>query len=494
MPCQKDPAGSALFGSAAHPNRRFWVKAVLPRSLTAALLFVLCASGQVQDDAREVLLRVKQAVMSTVQGLPKYVCTETIDRSRYDPDPSRYGPGDGKHRVHSCDSLAAEANSAAWRRQMSSSDRVRLDVAVTHRRPGLNSEMYSWAGEDHFSDADLFEMVRDGAISTGSFSSMLASIFGGEAANFSYNGDRTTLGGRLLSEFGFRVPLEKSRYSYVLGSKEAREVTLEYGGTLLADPATSDLVRLVIRASHLPAESSTCQITQVLDYSRVSLNGSDFLLPAEARIAALHSDGSQAENVIHYSACHEFRGESAVRFETLPEVVPGRATDPASATLSLPAGLRFKLVFTERIDTSEAAAGDPIRAKLKTAVRDRSSKVLIPEGAAVVGRIVSIRHFYGTAPSQASEGRGARVARPSLVMKVKLETVQVGGVFYPLKARYHASLSRFPKAAGVLAPRIEMGDLGTIEDSEDADFEFFDSNPNQIVTSGLESNWLTLAP
>jgi hypothetical protein len=494
MPCQNVPAGAALFGSAVQSNRRFWVKAVLPRLVTATLLFGLCAGGQAQDDAREVLLRVKQAVMSTVQGLPKYVCTETIDRTRFDPDPSRYVLGDSQRHVHSCDSLAAEANSAGWKRQMSSSDRVRLDVAVTHRRPGLDSEMYSWAGEDHFSDGDLFEMVRDGAISTGSFSSMLASIFGGEAANFSYNGDRTSLGGRLLSEFGFRVPLEKSRYSYVLGSKEAREVTIEYGGTLLADPATSDLVRLVIRASHLPAESSTCQITQVLDYSRVSLNGADFLLPAEARIAALHSDGSQAENVIHYSACHEFRGESAVRFETLPEVVPGRVKDPTSAALSLPAGLRFKLVFTERINTSEAAAGDPIRAKLKTEVRDRSSKVLIPEGAAVMGRIVSIRHFYRPVRSPASEDRGARVARPSLVMKVRLETVEVGGVFYPLKARYDASLSRFPKVGGVLAPRIEMGDLGTIEDSENADFEFFDSDPSQIVTSGLESNWLTLAP
>jgi hypothetical protein len=79
-------------------------------------------------------------------------------------------------------------------------------------------------------------------------------------------------------------------------------------------------------------------------------------------------------------------------------------------------------------------------------------------------------------------------------MKVRLETVEVGGVFYPLKARYDASLSRFPKVGGVLAPRIEMGDLGTIEDSENADFEFFDSDPSQIVTSGLESNWLTLAP
>lgn len=79
-------------------------------------------------------------------------------------------------------------------------------------------------------------------------------------------------------------------------------------------------------------------------------------------------------------------------------------------------------------------------------------------------------------------------------MKVRLETVQVGGVFYPLKARYDASVSRFPKVAGVLAPRVGIGDLGTIEDSENADFAFFNSNPSQIVTSGLESNWLTLAP
>ena len=78
-------------------------------------------------------------------------------------------------------------------------------------------------------------------------------------------------------------------------------------------------------------------------------------------------------------------------------------------------------------------------------------------------------------------------------MKVRLETVKVGDVFYPLKARYDASLGRSPRVAGVLAPRIQMGDLGTIEDSEDAYFEFFDSNPSQIVTSGLESNWLTLA-
>jgi hypothetical protein len=90
-------------------------------------------------------------VMGTVEGLPKYVCTQTIDRARYEPD-GRYVPDSGTHRMHSCDSLAAKVHSAAWKRQLSSLDRLRLDVAVTHNRLGLDTEMYSWAGEEHFSD------------------------------------------------------------------------------------------------------------------------------------------------------------------------------------------------------------------------------------------------------------------------------------------------------------------------------------------------------
>ena len=144
----------------------------------------------------------------------------------------------------SCDILAAKVNRVTWKRQLASSDRLRLDVAVTRSRPALDSEMYSWAGEEHFGDRDLFEMVRDGAVSTGSFSSMLASVFGGEDATLSYNGDITSVG-RLLSGFGFGVRLERSHYSYILGSGDRRNVTLDYGGTFLADPTNSDLVRLV---------------------------------------------------------------------------------------------------------------------------------------------------------------------------------------------------------------------------------------------------------
>jgi hypothetical protein len=224
-------ASSERFGSESPTAGAFSgvVMQWLPAVCAALLLFR--AAAQAQDEATDVLRRVRRTVMGTVEGLPKYVCTQTIDRARYEPD-GRYVSDSGTHRMHSCDSLAAKVTSAAWKRQLSSLDRPRLDVAVTHNRLGLDTEMYSWAGEEHFSDQDLFEMVRDGAVSTGSFSSMLASIFGGEAATFSYKGD-VTFGGRLLSGFGFRVPLEEGHYCYVLGSGDRGNLTLDYEGTFL---------------------------------------------------------------------------------------------------------------------------------------------------------------------------------------------------------------------------------------------------------------------
>src|SRR5207302_1166574 len=73
-------------------------------------------------------------------------------------------------------------------------------------------------------------------------------------------------------------------------------------------------------------------------------------------------------------------------------------TDPqrrARPPFDLPAGQAFKTAFTQDIDTATAAAGDPVELRLTTPVRDSSKKVLVPEGAAVAGRILRIAHEYG---------------------------------------------------------------------------------------------------
>ena len=90
------------------------------------------------------------------------------------------------------------------KRRLTASDRLRFDVAigVSHEVFGVSNEMYSWAGDYQFHDRGLLDLARQGAISTGTFSSFLVSLFEQDRASFSYNGDRT-VDGRLLSEYGF---------------------------------------------------------------------------------------------------------------------------------------------------------------------------------------------------------------------------------------------------------------------------------------------------
>ena len=389
-------------------------------------------AAQNQEEPKELLLHLRENVMSTVRRLPKYVCTQTVDRTRYEPANPEYGTN-GTRRHRSCDDTVADARRRGWRRSLSSADRLRLDVAVSHENPGMENEMYSWMGENRFNERDLFEFVRGGAISTGSFTSMLTSIFGNNAARFTYDGD-STLGGRLLSEFGFHVPREKSQYLYVFGPSRERNVAMGYEGTIFADSQASELARLRIRTEQPPDETGVCELDQDLEYARVHINGSDFLLPSQAEVTVIHTDGTEARNRITYSACHEFEGESIVRYEAGPETDRAVTEKPVEAApFSLPAGLQFKVVFTDRIDTATAAAGDPIRGRLKTAIRDRNDKLLVAEGTPVTGRILGISRYYPQS-GRVPELRKAPARAPSLVINIRLETLEFGSAPQPLRA------------------------------------------------------------
>lgn len=509
----------ALSGRGNRQNRNtsvYLIATLLLMSAGPAVFVSRTANAQNQDDPRDLLLHARENVLGTIERLPRYLCTQTVDRSRYH-SPSRE-EATSTPRTRSCDDTIADARRTNRTRRLISSDRLRFDVAAGSSTPGEVGEMYSWAGEDRFGDRDLFEIVRDGSISTGSFSSMLASIFGSNAARFSYNGD-SFVDGRPLSEYGFRIPQEKSRYTYVFGNGPSKQATIAYDGTILVDSQTSELVRLVIRSDQLPIETGACELTQTLDYARVRLHDADFLLPKEGRVSVIHTDGSEAENRIQYSSCREFRSKSVIRFpasagaEALASDSGERVT-----TLRLPPGLPFKVVFTDSIDTSTAAAGDPIRGKLETAIRDRSSRsnVLVPEGTLVTGRITSIRRYYERSHPQVSErqnnnaggwvtiftgpqtpnpeSRSTNRSEPPLVLEIRLESLDIDGAPRPLSAAFSSGTRRFAKSKGKLPKRVEIGSLDPAQDPNAGKFEFWETSPSYVIKSGLESDWVTLSP
>jgi hypothetical protein len=453
-------------------------------SMSAGLLLFVAANANAQnpDDPTDILLHARQNVLDTIQRLPRYICTETINRARYEPG-NRGAEAGGSRDPQSCDDTIAETGRESWKQSISSSDRLRLDVAVNLDPSAGDGEMYSWVGADRFSSRDVFDIVSEGALSTGTFSSMLRSIFGGRVARFSYHGD-SIVGGHSLSEFGFHVPQEQSSYLYLFGKGRSRQARVGYGGTVLVDPETHDLVRLEVRTSALPPESGVCELTRTVTYGRVRLNGSDFLLPTEARISVVHADYARAENVITYSGCREFQGESTVLFgrSQKSEIAEPPVASPPRK-LRLPAGLPFKVVFTEPIDPASAAAGDTVQAKLETPIHDRS-EVLVAAGASITGRIVNLRRWY---PGQ--NGR----QQPSSVIEIKLESIDLGGVTRPFTAAADTGRRRFAKAGGSLSRRVDIGTLDQLPRSGVARFEFRDAAPGRVVGPGLESTWVTAA-
>jgi len=445
----------------------------ISKAFVIHLSLLLCVSVgvQAQDNPNDLLSRVSRRILDSVNRLPKYVCTLTVDRSVYR---TRGGPP-----AYSCDGLEAREKGGHLGR-LSASDRLRLDVAVAASREGFGAggEMYSWVGENHFDDQGLFDLVRQGAISSGSFSALLAAIFGEGRASFSYNGNRT-VDGRVLAEFAFRVPLEKSNYLYFF-SNNRRSVRTPMEGTVLVDSKTFDLVRLAIHRT-LPSEADACATSQTLDYGRVSFGDNDFLLVKESRLDIL-SPNDEMENHIVYSACHEFSGESTLNFDPPVESNPSFSGggDAGAPRLAMPPDLPFQLVFLDPIETAVAAVGDPIRAKLAAAIRSSSSEVLVPAGAMVLCRIMKAQRNYG---------RNA-----SFELAVKVESVVVGGKPEHFRAAPDSGFRRFAKSAGRLRQRVNLGRLSVTGDRDTEVFEFLDASPKYVIKSGMVSNWLTLSP
>ena len=352
------------------------------------LLWIFAGSVAAQQDSPEadaakLLLAVRKKVVETVKRLPKYLCTETVDRATYQPEIELAS--------RSCDDLAGR-KIRPEKIRLDTSDRLRLDVAVSG-----DSEMFSWAGENRFQDGTLADLVRSGATSTGTFGSFLGSIFGTDAATFTYNGDvdatgrlsarqpsgawstqsrnrqapaRALPGNYLLAEFGFRVPLENSKYR--IGNKLSHSI-VPYEGTFLVDPKTFDLVRLAIHAGHLPASLNACESSTTLDYGSIRLNNSEFFVPTNVRWHVVNLDGSEFDNRTVFSGCHEFLGESTLRFDVPPESSRTAGEKTTRKNLQLPPELPFSLALVNPIDTATAAAGDLFKAKLTGAIKENAA-------------------------------------------------------------------------------------------------------------------------
>jgi hypothetical protein len=419
-----------------------------------------------QSGPDELLRRAIAQVRDTVDRLPRYVCTQTIDRvslwiAHQNAPLCDWWPPSDQLRI-------------------SQSDRLSVDVLST-----AAGETYSWAGENQFHNQDLLQLVRIRPVSTGGFSGLLRSIFGNDNA-FSSDGEVTEKG-RKLRQYSFRVPREKSEYWFGTGA-ERRIVACE--GSFLLDPETANLVRLEVKSSEPPQVTGVCQATTTLNYGRTRVNDSEFLLPTSSLFEFVTTRGEEDRNSSAYSNCHEFLAESTLRFEPPKPGQQPSTKAPDQGTLALPEGLPFRVVFTQDIAFRTAAAGDTFAAKLATSIRDASGRVLVPAGTPVVARILDADLWRG-------RGRDGGILLGAHLI-FRLESMTMAGTKRPFVAtaaqRVESSdpiNADSPTNKNVPASIRQPNVGGLLLAPNTAILEFYGVRPNFVLKAGKQSKWRT---
>src|SRR5579864_3009561 len=359
-----------------------------------AFIFVAAALAAPPDSSPDDLYqRVRQRVVADIDRLPNYTCVQTITRRVMDTAAK-------VKRPPSCDEIIREHNAGKHSQPLLFWDRLRIDVAIADQH-----EIYSWVGADRFEKDDLHELVGEGQTSMGDFGSLLLSILS-DHASMRFQGERKD-GARRLFEYTYETPEALSDYKI-----KVRSVlfTTAYDGSIFMDPEMNDVVRVTARSAQLPEQTGYCQTVRELDFGREHIGADEALIPKEARALGLSRDAAEMVNVSSYASCHEYVGESVLRFGDPDSLPPATATATAPQNsavkpgqlVAIPPGLPFDCRIVTPIDSDTAAMGDPVEAVLRSPIMEKNGTVLAPVGTHIRGRLMRFE-VWSEGPRQRHE-------------------------------------------------------------------------------------------
>ena len=300
----------------------------------------------------EVLLlaRTRLAAKRTLDRLPNYTCTLTVERSQRRPAGRRF----------------------------ELIDTLRLEVALVNGK-----ELYSWPGAREFGEQELLDMVGGGgAIGTGEFALHAKAVLLTNQSIITYSGLEED-GGKQRHRFNFAVPQAASSYILRVAPLEG---PVGYTGSFWVDPESYELHRLEMDlndiAPHLPVRGGR----QSIEYARQKIGAGEFLLPVAAEVSFVMDNGLENRNRSSFADCHQFSGESTLSFEEIPDTGPA---PPSTIAWTLPPKLRFDLRPVSDINLAKAAKGDLLRFRV---TRDAKSdgQVWLPKDAAVQARLLAV--------------------------------------------------------------------------------------------------------
>jgi hypothetical protein len=418
-------------------------------NLMAALLLT-AASCAPQDLAPGVVMlsRIKAHARDEAARLPNYTCLETITRFE------RTGGG-----------------------KLNALDTVRLEIVYSDHR-----EWYGAPGDRSLSQDDPASFVGSGLIGNGVFASTLHNIL--TAATFIYKGEQP-INGRTGLQYDFLLPrgLNGLQISVVGGSGSVGE-----RGSLWADPKTFELIRMENNADDIPGYLPLAAASTAVDYARTVISGQSVLLAQQAEMRLKETSGAEAYDRVDFTHCRAYSTESTIRFDVgeSEPVAPAAARQSASPPESVPANLMAIVSLSTPINSNDAV-GQLIEGKMVGSLT-RKGVVVVPDGAAVHGRIRRLERYQGSDPD-------------TFIVGLEFTEVETPGGLVP----FYADLLRMDPVRGVkplLSHTVVVHNIGSdLTTRETVTLpelpgvaSFFVSGNAFTLAAGLRTVWRTRGP
>jgi hypothetical protein len=312
------------------------------------------AASVVLAQSPEQLAKIKSTVDDNLDRLPNYTCTETIQRF--------------------------ERPMIDGQRKLMMSETVRLEVAFVD-----GHELFGWPGAAKIDESDVSKMI-DGSIGNGYFALFSQNVFSAPFATYQYV-NAAELDGQPAVRYDYRVP--QSSAVYVIKG-DAGEAAVGFHGSFWVNPATLDLIRITAIVDDPPQVLGISSTSSLLDFERKPIGNSSFVLPRAAQLLVVDTDGMERENRLGFAGCHQFVGESVLKFD-VPADQPAAAATAAVAPIALPDDFTVDFNLDTPIEWGSAAGGDPVRGTLRDSVQSHAGTgIVVPKGAVLAGRIAHL--------------------------------------------------------------------------------------------------------
>ena len=249
----------------------------IPLLILISFWAALAAGPGDNEDSVAILQRIRVRVAAQLARLPNYTCHEVINRVLW------------------------PAGGASSLRQ----DQVEVEVAFLGRQ-----ELFARPGEGSFTEKSIAKLAPPGTISSGAFGAHATNLFLSDAPSFHYAGI-CKKDGHKAYKYDFEVPEDKSVF-WVQHDKE--EGIVAYQGSIWADFATFDLVRIEIKADHITPRLRVRSVVEKMRYSIIKMRDSEFLLPYRSELEVSDSSGNFSTNAVELQQCKEYRGNSSITF------------------------------------------------------------------------------------------------------------------------------------------------------------------------------------